>query len=223
MIEHVDEKLVEWVGGLLGDIEISLGAPEERSTDGVGIYLMDLLPSSPAHLTRRAPLQVMLRYLFTAWAEKPLDAHRMLSTLLFSALAHPEFEVELEEVQAQVWRAFGVRPRPSFRIRLPLRVEREDLTSRRVSGPVELRRAPLSPLRGVVTGPEGVLVANARVALPSCSLSTVTDSRGRFAFDAVPALSSTMQVHVLARGREMVRALEQKEINEGELIIHFDL
>lgn len=223
MIERVDEELMEWVGGLLGDIEISLGAPEERSTAGVGIYLIDLLPSSPAHLTRRAPLQVMLRYLFTTWAEKPLDAHRMLGTLLFAALSHPGFEVELEEVQAQVWQAFGVRPRPSFRIRIPLRVEREDLTSRRVGGPVELRRAPLSPLRGVVMGPAGVPVANARVVLPSCGLSAVTDPRGRFAFDAVPALSPAMQVRVLARGREMARALEPEEIQEGELIIHFDL
>lgn len=223
MIERVDEKLVEWVGGLLGEIEIWLGAPEERQTDGVGVYLMDLLPSSPAHLTRRAPLQVTLRYLFTTWAGKPLDAHRMLSTLLFAALANPEFEVELEEVPPPVWQAFGVRPRPSFRIRLPLRVEREDLTARRVGGPVELRRAPLYPLRGVVTGPAGVPVANARVELPSCSLSAMTDPRGRFAFDAVPALSSAMQVRVIARGREMVRGLDPKEIHEGELIIHFDL
>ncbi|WP_373500505.1 hypothetical protein [Desulfococcus sp.] len=222
MIEGVDEKLVEWVGGLLGDVEISLGAPEEKSADAVGIYLMDILPSSPAHVTRRAPLQVMLRYLFTAWAEKPRDAHNMLSTLLFAAMEHPEYEVDLEEVPAQVWRAFGVRPRPSFKIRLPLRVERTDRTAHRVGGPIELRRAPLSGMQGVVTGPGGIPIANAQVALPACRLAVVTDSRGRFAFDAVPALSSAMQVRVLARGREMVRPVEQKEMNAGELMIHFD-
>jgi hypothetical protein len=223
MIEGIDEKLVEWVGALLGDVEVSLGAPEEKKTDSIGLYLTDILPSSPAHVARRPPLQVTVRYLITAWAERPIDAHRMLSRLLFAAMEHPEFEVDLEEMPTQIWTAFGVKPRPSFKIRLPLRFERTDLTEHRVGGPIELRRAPLSAMKGVVMGPGGQPLGNARVGLPACGLSTNTDSRGRFAFESVPVRSAGLQLHITARGREMVRAVRPTEMNEGEFIIHFDL
>ncbi len=223
MIEHVDEKLAAWAGSLLDDVEIFLGPPEEKQTAAVGIYLIDILPASPAHVTRRAPLQVMLQYLLTAWAETPTDAHRMLGRLLFAAMEHPEYEVDLGEVPAQVWHAFGIRPRPSFRIRLPLRVERSDLTTQRVGGPVELRRSSLSPMQGVLLGPGRDPLGNAHVALPSCGLKTTTDSRGRFSFDAVPLREAPMGMHITARGREMVKTVAPAEMTSGALIIHFDL
>lgn len=223
MIESVDQKLIEWAGTLLGGTEISLGAPTQEDADVVGIYLMDILPSSPARGTRRAPLQVMLRYLVTTGAQNPLNAHKMLGRLLFAAMEHPEYEVELAPVSARVWAAFGIMPRPSFMICLPLRFERPDLTKHKVSAPIEIRRSPLSSMHGVVVGPENIPLGNAHVELPACNLVTCTDSNGRFAFDVVPALPPVKQLHIRARGQEMVRSIEQTDINQGELRIHFDL
>jgi hypothetical protein len=54
-------------------------------------------------------------------------------------------------------------------------------------------------------------------------MSTTTDSRGRFAFDTVPERDAPLELHITARGREMVRAVKPKEMNQGEVIIHFDL
>lgn len=224
MIERIDRKLTEWVGDILGDVKVWLGAPEKKDTDTVGVYLTDILPSSPAHVTRRAPLQVMLCYLLTVWSEEPLEAHKMLSRLIFAAMEHPEFEVDLAEVPAQTWSAFGIKPRPSFKIRLPLRVERTDLTTHRVRGPMEIRRTSISAMEGIVIGPADQPIDNARISLPACKLITTTDSRGRFAFESVPLLSQGMlKLHVEARGREVVREIASTEMIEEKLIIHIDL
>lgn len=223
MIENIDQKLMEWAGALISGIEVSLGAPEEKDGEAVGMYLMDILPSSPAHGKRRAPLQVMLRYLITTCAKKPLDAHEMLGRLLFAAMEHPEYEVELGPVSAHVWAAFGIVPRPSFMICLPLRFERPDLTKHKVSAPLQIRRSPLSTLQGVVVGPESTPLSNACVSLPTHNLVAYTDSHGRFGFDIIPTLPPGTQLHIRARGQEMVRSVEQIETNQGELLIRFDL
>jgi hypothetical protein len=223
MIEHIDEKLMAWVKTMMGDVEVSLDSPEEKNVDTVGIYLINILPSSPAHVTRRAPLQVMLQYLITVWSKTSLAAHKMLGVLLFSAMEHPEFEVDLAEMPAQLWNAFDIKPRPAFTIRLPLRLERIDLTTQRVVTPIEVQRTRLAKMQGVILGPKDIALHNAQVALPACGMKSTTDSLGRFFFDAVPVRDSPLQIFISARGREMIKAVGPEELLSGELIIHFDL
>ena len=224
MINEVDQRLMEWIGTVVTDIEVSLFPPKDMGDKKVvGLYLKDILPSAPAHGTRRPPLQVLLCYLITSWAKNPMDAHHMLGQLLFAALEHPEYEVDLEPIPAEVWTAFGTQPCPSFMLRLPLRFERPDETIHLVRSPVEVKKSPISSMYGVVMGPGDTPLSNARVELPSNSLVARTDANGRFSFPAVPVKPEIKKVRILARGRELFTKVDQTAMKQKPLIIHFDV
>lgn len=226
MIEAIDQRLSEWVGSVLAeDIEVSL-LPPARTGDKkiVGLYLKDILPSAPARGTRRPPLQVMLRYLVTAWSKSPEEAHQVLGRLLFAAMEHAEYEVDLEPIPAQVWTAFGTIPMPAFLLRLPLRVERPEKPAALIRSPIEVQQSPLGRMAGTVMGPEQIPLANARVELATHNLVARTDAKGRFSFPTVPTEPALKKVRIVARGRELFKEVDYKKINQEEpLIIHFDV
>lgn len=146
MIDRIDRLLKDWVGTVLEDTEVWLLPPRELADKrAVGLYLIDLLHTPPVHNSRRLALQISLRYLVTTWAEHPEDAHRMLGDLVFAAMEHTEFEVDLEPVPTELWSAFGLAPRPSFRLRLPLRRERPEPAIPRVRTPVEVKGTQKRP------------------------------------------------------------------------------
>lgn len=224
MINEVDQRLMDWIGTVLTDMEVSLLPPKDMGDKKVvGLYLKDILPSSSAHGTRRPPLQVLLCYLVTSWAKNPIDAHHMLGQLLFAALEHPEYEVDLEPVPAEVWTAFGTLPCPSFMLRLPLKVERPDEIIHLVRSPIEVKKSPISSMHGVVMGPGDTPLSNARVELPSLNLVARTDANGRFSFPAVPAKPKLKKVRIIARGRELFTEVDQTAMKQRPLIIHFDV
>jgi hypothetical protein len=224
MIEKVDQSLMDWINTVLTGIEVSLLPPKDLGGKKVlCLYLKDILPSSPAHGTRRPPLQILLRYLVTSWAKSPTDAHQMLGQLLFAALEHPEYEVDLEPVPAEVWTAFGTIPRPSFMLSLPLRFERPEEVVHLVRSPIEVQKSPISSMHGMVMGPGDTPLSNARVELPSYNLVARTDVNGRFSFPAVPVKPEIKKVRILARGRELFTEVDQTDIKQKPLIIHFDV
>ncbi len=224
MIDDTDKHLKDWVTSVLGATEVSLTPPAPAPTgQGVSLYLMALAPAPPARSTRRAPLQVMLRYLVTTWAEDPEAAHRLLSELVFAALGDPEFEVDLDPLPASTWEAFGTAIRPAFVLNIPLRVEQPEPPYKPVLVPLVVHSAPLLSLVGVVLGPHDTPLAGARVELPSQSLAVYTDRNGRFRFGAVPGEPRTKQLIVRARGRVESVAVAMPP-NEGEpVVIHIDL
>jgi hypothetical protein len=226
MIEGIDQSLSEWIASVLGeDIEVSLlppGDPGDKKI--VGLYLKDILPSAPTRGTRRPPLQVLLRYLITARAKNPQEAHHILGQLLFAAMEHPDYEVELDPIPAQVWTAFGTIPMPAFMLRLPLRVERAQKPVGLIRSPIEVRQSPLVRMEGMVMGPEETPLANARVELSTHNLVARTDVKGRFVFATVPTEPVLKKVRILARGRELFKEVDYKQTKQKEpLIIHFDV
>ena len=76
----------------------------------------------------------------------------MLGMLVFAAMEHTEFEVELAPIPAQLWQAFGVVPRPAFMFRLPLRMERPESNVKRVLAPLAIRYSRTTSISGVVMG-----------------------------------------------------------------------
>ncbi|MCP4625102.1 MAG: hypothetical protein GY850_16475 [bacterium] len=225
MIEEIDQRLSEWIGGILTeDIEVSLLPPKAEGVEKtVGLYLKDILSSAPTSGARRPPLQVLLRYLVTSRAETPAEAHNMLGRLLFAAMEHPEFEVELDPIPAEVWTAFGTIPMPAFMLRLPLRLERPEKPVRLISSPIEVQNSPIVSMDGTVTGPGETPLTNARVELSTHNLVARTDIKGRFIFPAVPAKPAIKKVRIIARGRELFKEVDYTKIKQEPLIIHFNV
>ena len=121
VIEETSTWLKDWVDDTVGDQLAILGPPQagERRTKGRGValYLLDVTPTAPPNGARRQRLEVEVRYLITAWAAEPLDAHTLLSQLLFSAMQNTDLEVALQPPSMDVWRGFGMPPQPAFVVR----------------------------------------------------------------------------------------------------------
>jgi len=120
-IEATSNRLKSWVDDTVGDQLAVLGPPQvgERRTKGRGValYLFDISPSAPPQQGRPQRVEADVRYLITAWAAEPLEAHMLLSQLLFAALQNAEFEVALQPPPIDVWRGFGLPPQPAFLVR----------------------------------------------------------------------------------------------------------
>jgi hypothetical protein len=224
MIEEVDQRLKAWVGEVLAETPVFLAAPE-RSVErqGVHLYLLELGAAPPARSVRRVPLQFSICYLITASADTPERAHQLLGALVFAALEHPDFEVELTPVPLELWTALGVVPQPAFRLRLPVRRERAEPNLRRVHFPLVTHTAPNEALLGHVVGPGDVPIPGALVELPALKLSTRTDARGSFRFPLVPPRESMGRLEVRAKGEVLHVGMEALTSEEGPLVIRMPL
>jgi hypothetical protein len=217
-----DGKLKDWAGTVIPGADFWLGAPDARKTGrGLGLYLMELIQSPTPSGTRRAPLQLALRYLVTTWSEQPEDAHQMLADLMFAAMETKGFQVEPETVPLAVWAAFGVPPRPSFILRLPLLRERPEPSAKLVRGPLEIQSSPVVGFYGLLLGPGDVPLPNCRIELAALNLSTRTDYKGMFCFPTVPS-AGNKELLVKAKGFELAVHSDRNYPESGSpLVIHF--
>jgi len=140
LIEEIDRSLKRWVESVIDDVSVSFAPPSSADTGrGVGLYLYELGNAPAARTSARPPVQFLLRYLVTAWAERAEEAHALLGELVFAALSHAELEVDLLAPPAAIWSAFGVAPRPSFVVQVVARREREERSVPRVREPLILQ------------------------------------------------------------------------------------
>ncbi len=222
MAVESDGRLKDWVGSVIQGADLSLEAPGVRPTGrGVGLYLLELIQSPPPSTSRRPPLQLALRYLVTAWSDKPEDAHQMLVDLMFAAMENSDFQVEQEPVPLTLWTALTVPPRPSFVLRVPLRQERPQPQAKLVRQPLKIQSSPIVGFHGLLLGPEDMPLSDCRVEMPDLNLATGTDYKGRFSFPSVPA-AGTKQLLVKAKGYELPVCSEENHPDSGApLIIRF--
>lgn len=223
MIDRVDERLEKWAAAALGKekVEVTFAFPPAVKR-GVGLHLLEVLPAPPLRTPKRPPLQLTLRYLVTASAENPADAHRILGELAFAALENPDFDVEIEPLPPAVWTALGVPLRPAFVLRVPLRRERPEPPVRRVRMPLVIRNAPMRPFTGLVVGPGGIPIVGARVEAPSLGQAAETDVRGRFRFPGVPVGMDLRALRVFAKGLEVDVKLDRPAPADAPLVIRMD-
>lgn len=222
--DRIDERLTEWVTGAVPGTEVRLEPPGGTAgREGVGLFLLDLLDDHPAMGQGRAPLQLALRYLVTVVDADAAAANRTLVQLAFAAMDHDEVEAELGPLEPELWTALGVPPRPSFRLRVPVRKERELALAPPVTEPLVVQSSAVRPYNGIVIGPGEVPVANAFVELPALRLSATTDSRGRFRFAGVPADPPVKQLRVSARGRQFPVSVEEPDSDSEPAVIRLDL
>jgi hypothetical protein len=223
VIDQVDGRLKTWVETVLAGTPISFGPPHDpHFAGGVSLYLMELCAPAPGRSDTRRTHEVWLRYLVTAWADEPQEAHRLLGTLVFAAMEDAELEVELQPLPGTVWAAFGGAPRPSFVLQAPLRRERPQAPVRQVRKRLRIDLVTTSPLQGIVLGPDDLPLAGARVDLPKLHLACYTDLAGQFRFPRVPTEPQAKEVRVTAKGRRMDVAVQQPVAADEPLLIRFD-
>jgi hypothetical protein len=223
VIDSVDASVRGWASAVIPDTPVSLLPPGKIGGGPcVGLYLLDLLHAPARHDKRSVPLRFTLRYLVTAWHEEPSKAHGLLGRLLVAASDDKDMEVELEPLSMEAWRAFGVPPRPAFLLRVPLRVDRPESPARAVIKTVELVHRPMGSLSGLLLGPNGVPIANARMELLGIGAKANTDSKGRFRFDAVPATPQARRLRIFAKGRTMTAAAPARTDPSQPLLIRLN-
>ena len=188
MVDDIDQDLKDWIGAVLPGVEVSFDAPrEDGASPAVSVYLLELLQSFPLSTLKRAPLELTLRYLITTWSKSPSDAHKMLGQLALAALDHSGFVVDSESLPLELWRGFGIAPRPSLVLRVPLRQERPEVKAKPVLAPMKVNWEGLNGFFGVLIGRPGDLpVADAAVEVSNLGLRTRSDGKGRFNFHSVP-------------------------------------
>ena len=195
MIGAVNTRLRDWVRGVVGPVEVCFRAPGPTSPLGVGLYLLDLLPSLPANERGRPGRPALLRYLVTSTAPSLREAEIMLDKLRLAARLHDEFDAGSAPVPDEAWAAAGVQPLPSFMLHVPAPRVRDHPEA---SAPDD---EPVWVIEGRVVGPGGRSLPEALVAAAPLRLATQTDDRGRFRFPNVPASVSRVQMSVQAGGR----------------------
>lgn len=217
-IDDIDEWLEDWITERLDVSTVSFDPPgEESSARGVSVFLRQLVDAPPPRTTEPTPLQVILQYLVTTWAETPQGAHRILGDLVFEAMQTEEFDLELAGPVDTFWTSLDIPPRPSFFIRMPFRRERPRPDARMVEQPLVLETTQVRPMAGRIVGPEDVPIAGASVEFPAFNTRTKTDRKGRFRFEAVPTQSEPERLIVRAKGTTSETRVDLAE-NDGDLL-----
>lgn len=226
MIDEVDRRVRDWMLTVLDGTQVILSKPgvSENHETGVSLYLLEIVESPPPRTNSRTPLQFALLYLVTTWSQDVEQAHRWLGELLFAAMEHPEFEVNLDPPPPELWAGFGVAPCPSFRLKVPCRRARRQARGKPVMQPLVIQQSPVRPLSGQVLGPGDVPVMGARIEIPGLGQHTRTDAQGRFYFSRVPSDPAPTSIRVEARGQELqVDPSPAWEKEETPLLIRFEL
>ena len=223
MIDEIDQELIEWVGTVLKGENVSLSKPTlSEKGRGIGLYLMELNPIPKVREREGETLQCSLRYLVTAWAEEPAQAHQLLGKLVFAAMENAMFEVDFEPLSPACWTAFGVEPRPSFFLRLPVRQHRTFPPTKLVTQSVVLRTDPIRTFMGMVYGPKDRPIPGALVEVPALQLSTRTNSNGQFQFPGLPG-DASVTLRVRAKGKEVFVKTDPKDEKNEPLVISLKL
>lgn len=223
MIDDIDRQLVTWVESVLTGETVSLSKPTPLEKGrGIGLYLMEMHPMPKVREREGATLQCSLRYLVTAWADEPMQAHQLLGTLAFAAMENAEFEVDFESLSPACWTAFGVEPRPSFFLRLPVRHHRVFPPPTLVTQPVVLSTSPIHTLTGVVYGPGDTPIMGAQVEVPAFQLSTHTDASGQFQFPGLPG-DVPITLRLRAKGKVVETTADSTDGRSQPLVIRLTL
>ena len=209
-LSEADGLLIAWAQKALPEAVLLLTPPttaHKRVT--VHLYLLSLTDMPPLRGFNPVPSQLMARYLVTTWDTDPTQMHMMLNVLVFNAMRHPLFEVDLTPIPPELWLGFQVIPQPAFMVGVPVVVEGEMPDVPIVREPPALSGVPMVTLRGVVLGPGEIPLANVQVEYPSLQRSVSTNTKGQFVLPGLPAEPRTKVLRVKAKGKVFDLDVEQ--------------
>lgn len=223
MLDLTDERLSKWIGTAVGNVNVSLALPTESPAgEGVSLYLLSFANCPPPRTSERPPLQILLRYLVTAWAATQQKSHQLLGDLAFAAMATAEFTVDLDPQPPDMWLALKLTPRPAFILSLPVRQERQKARVEYVRSALIVKAEPMTQLVGRVVGPGELPIAGARVEIPSLQLFNYTDANGQFRFLGLPGASAKRELRVMAKGRQFDVTVDSPSDTTRPVVIQFD-
>ncbi|MBO0777707.1 MAG: DUF4255 domain-containing protein [Ktedonobacteraceae bacterium] len=223
MIDQVDRELQAWVKSVVVEDNVVLGPPHQLDgKQGISLYLLALADPLPMWVNRQPATRLALRYLVTAWAENDEEAHRLLGKLIIAEREKREYELDLADLPATIWTAFGIAPRPAFILCVPFYFAQPEPATPLVQGPLVVQGSPVVSLHGVVLGPGDVPIVGARLELPTLQLHGYTDTQGRFLFTSVPGESRHLQLLVKAKGHVQNVIVERPISDREPLAIRFD-
>ncbi|MEH1055585.1 carboxypeptidase-like regulatory domain-containing protein [Micromonospora sp. CPCC 206171] len=183
-VEAATADLAAWLATAAGEV-VPVGPPADgEPADGLTVWPLELRPGRQTRGTgNREPYRFTVRYLLSAAGPAALPR---LDRVLAAAVVDGEPEVLLEAGDPELWRAFGVPPRPALLIDVPAQVARPLPAAPPVLHPLRLRQLPMRTLDGRVVGPQEQPLAAMRVELVGTAQATQTDPAGRFRLTGVP-------------------------------------
>jgi len=193
-------------------------AKEVVTGTSVSTYLLDMTPAAVASTGRRPPLRWMMRFLVTCWATDSLVAHALLTELAFAAGAQTSWQIEQEPVSLSVWAAFGIAPRPSFMVKMPLEMVQEEGPTAPKAKTLSMNGYTLVALRGVLLGPDDVPLSGGSVELPALNLRTETNAGGEFCLKGVPG-STLNTLRAMAKGSSLAVECRANDYATSPLIL----
>lgn len=227
-LAQLDQKLIDWVNATIEDAEVILATPSENKTKGnrgISLYLMELLPKfvprDSTYKRGKSPLKISCRYLVSAWGKNPQEEHDLLGKLAFETLKSQDYEMEKEPVPLDMWSGFGIMPRLSFILSVPVWYEFPEPELPLVEHNIQLNKSPIKPLRGWVYGPENIPLTGIRISIPNLKLATATNQAGQFIFSGVSAKPSFKTIVVTGKrqNKPIKINIDKAEKNNDDLII----
>jgi hypothetical protein len=219
VFETVDRSLEAKVKELFDGeaVEVFFGPPGPgKAARGIGLHLMEAIPTPPLSTLRRPPLQATLRYRVTAWAGSPGEAHRLLGETFFAAMEWPDVMLD---APPPVW---GPSPAPSFALSVLLRRERPEPPMKRVRHPLTFQVTAVASLSGRVLGPEDMPIMGARVEEPRLGRTSTTDADGAFVISGVPRNPPVKRLRVRAKGLDQMVDVEKAAAGGEPLLIRLN-
>jgi hypothetical protein len=221
MLRPLLNDLQEWVkaaapaAAWLADMPLT---KEVAGGTSASTYLLEMLPVPVPSIGRRPPLRWMLRFLVTCWALDLTEANALLTELAFAAAAQTNWQIEQEPVPLAIWTSFGIAPRPSFLLRIPLELAQEELPTAPRAKTLSLNAYTLVALRGVLLGPDDIPLSGGSVELPALNLRTETNAGGEFCLSGVPG-SAVNTLQARAKGSSLAIQCRANDYATSPLIL----
>jgi hypothetical protein len=221
VLTQADESIQAWIASVVdrgADVSALPPSAEPDAKAQVRAYLIGLAPSPPPR-ERTPAFQLLAHYLITSWASNPGEEHRLLGRLVGAAMTQRREELDLAPPPHEVWRSFGVAPRPSFSLRVPVRVHRTVKEAALVLKPPVIRQVSAGTLIGRVLGSDDIPLAGALVKHVDLNVTARTDRRGLFRFSMVPAGAEGQNITVYAKGTQQSFAVQGNEGRDQPMVI----